>query len=157
MGQQNLFVKMKRRRMERRQGWDTAKQHRLNTEHRAVITVLVIPALILQEEKLVCKAHAGGAMICFSRRFKLQLTADRTSVYSSFFERVHQSSNYWRDVRRNLYLNRFSWYTAVSHPNHRSRLNYKEGNSCKHCVGEVGRRLDPERRRCYDLFLVEYG
>lgn len=60
--------------MESRRARDTAKRHRLNTEDWTMITLQVIPTQIGQYE-LVSVGHAGGAAICFSRRFKLQQTA----------------------------------------------------------------------------------
>lgn len=56
--------------------------------------------------------------ICFSRRFKLQLTADLRSVYSSFFKHVLYQSDKMLGATCTSCFYCFSWYTAGPHPNH---------------------------------------
>lgn len=74
----------------RRQVRDTAKQHRLNTEDGTMITTLVIPAQIPEQNELVGKAMLVDLRsVSVDRRFMLQLTADLRSVYSKSFKRVH--------------------------------------------------------------------
>ena len=90
------------------------------------------------------QSHAGGAVICFSGRFKLQLTADLfipASLNTSIISRKKKKKR----GRETGYLTRcyeqpgpqvstaFHGIVAVSHPDHRPSLSRKKrGTSCKH-------------------------
>lgn len=85
--------------------------------------------------------------ICFSRWFKLQLTAELRSVYSIFFKHVlYQSWSRLSDKMLGAPCTScfycFSWYTAGPHPNHGSSLSHREWKSCEHEAGKVGWRLN---------------
>lgn len=93
-GQQNLFVKMKRTKRGKETGMRHSKaaqtQHWTqdydyspgdpNTDTRTVWARL--------------QSHAGGAVICFSRRFKLQLTADLFIPASLNISIISQKTRY---------------------------------------------------------------
>ncbi len=76
MGQQKLFVKMKRT----KSGKETGTRHSkaAQTQHWTQ-DYDYNPGDPSTDTRTVwagLQSHAGGAVICFSRRFKLQLTAD---------------------------------------------------------------------------------
>lgn len=103
--EKTCLKRWKEQRVERRRVRDTAKRHRLNTEHRTVITILVIPAKIPGRERAGLWSHAGGAVICFSPRLRFQTAADLfipASLSMSIID--HKKRAIWRDVWSYLYL-----------------------------------------------------
>lgn len=78
------------------------------------------------------QSHAGGAVICFSGRFKLQLTADLfipASLNTSIIGRKKKKKWLSDEMLGATWTSSsycFSWYIAVSHPDHRPSLSRKK-------------------------------
>lgn len=69
-------------------------------------------------------------MICFSRRFKLQLTADLFIPASSNISIVSQKTRYLQRCKGQLVPQVSTvFHDTLSHPNHRAGLILR--NSCK--------------------------
>lgn len=61
---------------------------------------------------------------CDLFQWKVQVTANSWSVYSSFFKHVHYDEMLGATWTSSSYC--FSWYIAVSHPDHRPSLSRKK-------------------------------